>query len=588
MLRIEVDHPRPPVFVYGVGQPHAANPTTIPINVTLINEGKHPLKAGGLRAAWQITLQKPLAGRSIQKIMEWGKAEVLETIVVVVRDEEILLVPGQTQTSSFTLTLPTDLPPTTSTDFERVSHTLIVSAITPAPDYSEDLTRDSGSHSQNKPSFLGFRSKSKTHRSVSPTPPQSGKLAAQNSKLADLPPTFSPNVGIVRKEVRVVTPLSARDVQPGQESDQTRVLPGIGNIRFISSTGYMTVGSMTFICIRLEEIDPCATIYEVKIYLEQRVTSVDGQETHIDRYLIGNWQCSDSQKDALGYLWRGPEAKIQSEQDIEQQGHSATTLDSLHLNNVHRLPSAALGARASTNVLHHRIASSVNHQLVLEVTHSLYSEETPGKGDWSEGTRKISSIRRNVILEDCSLSRSNTQAPTYDQYMDVNQADPRRDLKPYAEDNIPESFYIPRVTTIMVNEQQEGKSRVHSAKQIASLVREHQLETNTYCMCFYEGTANVPEKGSGLNLSDTADLWTDGAASLHLREADMADARKRQEAKWRARHPGARENIPGFIYIFIDACVCQMDETIGDSHAGNSRAKAGITLQADGNVRDDE
>ena len=85
MLRIEVDTPRPPVFLYNIGTYAQVGPTVFPVTLTLSTEER--LKVGGLKAAWQTTIQRPLAGRSFQVVMEWGAPEVLETLVMDVQGE---------------------------------------------------------------------------------------------------------------------------------------------------------------------------------------------------------------------------------------------------------------------------------------------------------------------------------------------------------------------------------------------------------------------------------------------------------------------------------------------------------------------
>ena len=93
MVRLEVDHPRPPVFLYNVGNITSVGPTLFPVTVSIINDNSEKVKIGGLRASWQVAIQRPLAGRSIQKLWEWGEPEVLETILTDICGE-LSLAPG--------------------------------------------------------------------------------------------------------------------------------------------------------------------------------------------------------------------------------------------------------------------------------------------------------------------------------------------------------------------------------------------------------------------------------------------------------------------------------------------------------------
>ena len=95
MVRLDVDHSRSPVFLYNVGNIAQVGPTVFPITVTVINDSSARVRIGGLRAAWQVTIERPLSGRSIQILWEWGKPEVLETILMDISGET-WLDPGQT------------------------------------------------------------------------------------------------------------------------------------------------------------------------------------------------------------------------------------------------------------------------------------------------------------------------------------------------------------------------------------------------------------------------------------------------------------------------------------------------------------
>ena len=94
MVRLEVDLPRHPVFLYNVGSITNVGPTILPVTVTIFNDTSERVKVGGLRAAWQVAIQRPLAGRTFQLLWEWGTPEVLETILMDVCDE-LWLDPGQ-------------------------------------------------------------------------------------------------------------------------------------------------------------------------------------------------------------------------------------------------------------------------------------------------------------------------------------------------------------------------------------------------------------------------------------------------------------------------------------------------------------
>ncbi|ORX34959.1 hypothetical protein BD324DRAFT_633393 [Kockovaella imperatae] len=577
MVQIEVDHPRHPVFLYSVGRFQDVSPTIFPITVTL--SSKERTKIGGVRAAWQTTIQHPLSGRSFHYVMEWGKAEVLETIITSVLDGNLQLEPGVKKTCTFTLSIPHSLPPSCTTDFEKVTHTLFISALPPAPEYTDSATYvspPSSINGESRGSFFSFRSKGK--RAVSPSPVRlPSNDAASNPKEASLPPTLSPNLAIFRKDIRVVTPLCPKDVPPTEEYDSEKLLPGIGTFRYMFATGICTVGTASFLCCRLNDLNPLVTIYSVNVCLEQRVTSVDEQETHVDKWTMGGWECAADKKERMAYLWRGPEAKAYAGQDFEEQGHSGCTRDEIHLNGLPRTPSATLNCKPSTGPLLQPIVSTITHHLLLEFSYTTFQETEDGS--WKEGPRMKQTLKRKTTVGDCSLSRPTVQTPSYVQSMDIPKINPEEYLEPYTESTLPPSFFIPRTSTIFINGVQEGKGRLYPGKYSPAQVRAHQLETGTFCVCFFELAPRLPEQGSGLNLMDTLQLFPkETAESLWESPEWLAKQRVRQEQDWKERHLQRRSHIPGFMYMFAWGCACNYSTSAGPQP--KDRLKAGITYRS--------
>ena len=95
MLQLSVTHARPPIFIYPL-DPNPQNSTTT-FAALLIVKCDTPTKIGGLKAAWQVSIRRPLAGKSIQIVYEWGKPEVLETIVTNIMCDTPVLSPGEYQ-----------------------------------------------------------------------------------------------------------------------------------------------------------------------------------------------------------------------------------------------------------------------------------------------------------------------------------------------------------------------------------------------------------------------------------------------------------------------------------------------------------
>ena len=130
-------------------------------------------------------------------------------------------------------------------------------------------------------------------------------------------------------------------------------------------------------CSRYEGLNTLLTIYTVTICLEQRVTSPDEEEVHVDRYLLQTWECSEDKAKSHGYLWRGMEAKQIAGDDLEQ-GYSGSRSEDLHLNGGPRLPSSVLGGCSTTGAVLRPIVSSVSHQLILETTYTTYAKDDGG------------------------------------------------------------------------------------------------------------------------------------------------------------------------------------------------------------------
>ena len=67
MTRLEFCLPRSPVFLYNVGDIASVGPTLLPATVTIVNDTADRIRVGGIRAAWQVAIQRPLSGKSIQE-----------------------------------------------------------------------------------------------------------------------------------------------------------------------------------------------------------------------------------------------------------------------------------------------------------------------------------------------------------------------------------------------------------------------------------------------------------------------------------------------------------------------------------------
>ena len=329
----------------------------------------------------------------------------------------------------------------------------------------------------------------------------------------------------------------------------------------------MCAGSLIFVCCKYVNLNPLATIYSITLSLEQRVTTPDEEETHIDRFILQMWECAPD-KASPGYLWRGLQAKQIAGDDLELQGHSGSREDELHLNGGPRVPSSTLGTCSTTGAVLQPIISTVTHQLILETTYSTYEQDD--NGSWTEGSKLVASLTRKVTVSDCSISRSTIEIPQYIMTSQEIAIDPVKFLEPYTESTVPQSFSVPKYSSVIQDGKTVGKPKYHSRPSTSKQIRDHQLETNSFCLCFFEAAARYPPQGSGLNLVDTIDLVPDDEVNFHVeRERDHA------RDKWRHENPQARQHIPGFMYVFTSDCVC-MDPDLLPS-GGEARRNPKVT-----------
>ena len=314
----------------------------------------------------------------------------------------------------------------------------------------------------------------------------------------------------------------------------------------------MCNGSLFFFCCRYTDLNPLATIYSVTITLEQRLTTPDEEETHIDTFILQTFECTPDKAASLGYLWRGIEAKQIAGDDPEIQGHSGSTKQELHLNGGPRLPSPVLGAHCTTGAVLQNVISTITHQLILETKYSTYDKDDDGA--WIQSPNMVSSFKRSVTVSDCTISRPTIETPKYITTSQEVPVDPDKHLVPYTEGTVPRSFSVPKIASVIQKGKLVGKPKHHSKPSTSSQVRRHQLETNSFCLCFFEEAAKYPQPGSGLNLVDTLDLAPEWDIIEEERYVDRDRAEARDE--WRQRNPQGREDVPGFLYVFMSECLC--------------------------------
>ncbi|ORX33324.1 hypothetical protein BD324DRAFT_654244 [Kockovaella imperatae] len=526
MLDLSLRLPHPPVLLYNVD---TAEPTAVPITVDW-TEGAESI--GGLRAVWQVTRQRKVRDK-------WEVAEVLESLLFDVCNGSPAQPPGVTapsKTLSVFLTLPSSLPPTFSTDFERVRHTVFLAALRPSPQYAasaKDVT-----YSREPRSIFGRWGKRKTSD--------------------DIPSELLPNIGVVEKQIKVVSPLEPKGTSPRAQIIAREDIDGLGAMMFFLYTEFMCAGSGFFTCCRFEELNPFATVYTVTISLEQCITV--GKDVHVDRYMLQSWECAANC--SLGYLWRGIEAKNKAAEG-SGQGHSGSGPNELHLNGAPRLPSPALGL-TSTSGINNSDLAPVTHRLILETTYTTLENGI-------ESSKRVHLVKHRLSLSDCSLTPSTVNIPKYDsQHLNP---DPEKYLEPYNQLTGPPSLAVKRVTFTLREGIRFGVPLIRQ-RVSADIIREHQIETNSFCMCFFESATNYPPPGSGLNLTDTmllAPAWDDQDAN-HLNdylENIRADIRR----AWRQNHPEARQFIPGFLYFMVSQCPCGQIDYDRRSVRSDQRAK---------------
>ena len=146
---------------------------------------------------------------------------------------------------TFTLSLPSTLPPTSSTDFERVYHVLSVVALVPSPEYSEgslvDIADSQKNPPQDKRSFFGRLSRTKSPKTSEPVQSPPAESSAANRDMPPLPPNFSPSLTSLRRQVKVVSPLGPKDTTAGIEHyDTEKLVPDLGIFRYMALTGYVS------------------------------------------------------------------------------------------------------------------------------------------------------------------------------------------------------------------------------------------------------------------------------------------------------------------------------------------------------------
>ena len=232
--------------------------------------------------------------------------------------------------------------------------------------------------------------------------------------------------------------------------------------------------------------------------MEQRVTSPDEEETHVDQFVLQTWECAPERKESLGYLWRGIEAKQIAGDDLDVQGHSGSERDVLHLNSGPRIPSAIAGILCTTGAVLEPITSTVRHQLIMETTYSIYEQND--EGVWSHGQKLVCSFKRDVTIADCSIARPNVETPKYITTSQEENVDPVKFLELYNEITTPKSFSVTKVSSVLEENKLVGKPKYHSKLMTANQVRRHQLETNSFCLCFFEEIHNDPPPGSAPEL----------------------------------------------------------------------------------------
>ena len=355
----------------------------------------------------------------------------------------------------------------------------------------------------------------------------------------------------------------------------------------------MTLGSLAYTCIQIRDIDPLATITECVMSLEQRSASTDEVEEHFHQWTLEKWTSEAFGPPIFTAMGRIVEPNSGNGGRAQQPREPSSGLSDSHADEPHpevlaapthlkardapvpfregihltgspRFPSRGIGGRATTSLGHHDQVSSTTHAILLDIFYSV------GGSLPEEESRNLQvRFRMDTTISDCTLARDTVQVPKYTSFAETKAVDVSECMEPYVPGSEPRPWGLPHQSWI----KEDGKTISGRRHQLTpKQVRDHQVDTQGLCMCFYEESFQIQPEGA--NLLEYLEFWT--ASGDNPWDDRLQDERDRLTEVWRKRHPNHRKGFPGVLNIVIDDCSCTFEET-PEEHDPN-RPKAGVTL----------
>ena len=182
-------------------------------------------------------------------------------------------------------------------------------------------------------------------------------------------------------------------------------------------------------------MNPRASIHSCRVLLQQRATSHDGEDLHVDDYVLHSWEAIGTSDKSASFLWQGIEA-VHREQlrtlAVDSLGSRPAEEDSLHLSAALRLPSPANRGLCTYNGGEQDLVSTTRHYLVVETDFSVYGVGENGT-PLEDGGEKVRKARwtKPIHPADCSLTTDLLNIPRYTSVATQNRLQYTDLLSPY-------------------------------------------------------------------------------------------------------------------------------------------------------------